>query len=683
MRKLLPLIFAFLFTPALLTADPHQDDNIPDQDHIFSEQVLIPAFHERKIHPEMKTDLVVNIPAGDYVFTKKVEFTDEYSGTPQSRTIFRGEGEVRFLGAKPVTGWTKVTDPAILKVLPEPVRGKIWQADLKALGITDFGSPKGGGAELFFDDQPMRLARYPNEGFVKIAELTESESKNVRGTKGSIYGKFFYSDDRISAWTGEKDPWVSGYWFWDWAEGKQQITKIDPETRYMELAEPYHSYGYRKGQWFYGFNLLCELDEPGEFYIDRAAGILYFFPPIRSDEELTQKEALLTVSETILDLKNLRNVTFENITFEGTRGVVISVSGCENVELKNLTLKNSGAAGVRISGSKNVRVVNCELYGLGGMGVFIGCGNRQTLEPGACAVENCFLHHNARIYRICHPAISLNGVGNVARNNLITDQPHMAIYFSGNDHLMEYNEIGNVCWESNDAGAVYAGRDWTMRGNVFRFNYLHDISGFENRGCVGVYLDDMFASCAIESNIFQRVTRAAMIGGGRDNSIVNNIFIDCKPAIHLDARALGWAHYHADGWLEEIETKGTVCGMKFTEPPYSTRYPELPAMLQGEPKAPEGNVIARNICVRGIFDEPTAEGKPSIEAKARPYLKRLEQNTVWTLSADPEKKGQMEGEDPLFVNPDAPEKTGFQLRPESPALKKGFQPIPFEKIGRK
>ncbi len=43
----------------------------------------------------------------------------------------------------------------------------------------------------------------------------------------------------------------------------------------------------------------------------------------------------------------------------------------------------------------------------------------------------------------------------------------------------------------------------------------------------------------------------------------------------------------------------------------------------------------------------------------------------------------MEGEDPLFVDPDAPEKAGFQLRPESPALTKGFQPIPFEKIGRK
>jgi hypothetical protein len=34
--------------------------------------------------------------------------------------------------------------------------------------------------------------------------------------------------------------------------------------------------------------------------------------------------------------------------------------------------------------------------------------------------------------------------------------------------------------------------------------------------------------------------------------------------------------------------------------------------------------------------------------------------------------------DPLFV---APEKGDYRLQPDSPALKLGFQPIPFEQIG--
>ena len=113
------------------------------------------------------------------------------------------------------------------------------------------------------------------------------------------------------------------------------------------------------------------------------------------------------------------------------------------------------------------------------------------------------------------------------RHNLIDNAPHQAIGFAGNDHLIELNEIHTVCYESNDAGAIYAGRDWTMRGTAIRHNYFHDISGFEGRGCVGVYLDDQFSGTEVFGNLFYKVTRAAMIGGGRDCTIANNIFVDC------------------------------------------------------------------------------------------------------------------------------------------------------------
>jgi hypothetical protein len=55
-----------------------------------------------------------------------------------------------------------------------------------------------------------------------------------------------------------------------------------------------------------------------------------------------------------------------------------------------------------------------------------------------------------------------------------------------------------------------------------------------------------------------RVTRAAFIGGGRDCTIANNVFVDCQPALHIDARAMGWAKYHADEWVKEGHEKGTL-----------------------------------------------------------------------------------------------------------------------------
>src|SRR5690606_1001685 len=231
----------------------------------------------------------------------------------------------------------------------------------------------------------------------------------------------------------------------------------------------------------------------------------------------------------------------------------------------------------------------------GAGGIKINAGNRSTLTPAECFADNNDIHHIARIKRVYFPGISLNGVGNRAAHNLIKHLPHMARYFNGNDHIMEYNEIYDVCYESNDAGAIYAGRNWTMRGNIIRYNYLHDISGFEGKGCVGVYLDDAFSGVDIIGNVFNNVTRAMMIGGGRDNNVLNNIFIDCVPSLHVDARGLGWMHDHPEEWIKEEKEKGTILGTVYNKPPYSTRYPKLVNIINDEPKAPKGNVISHNI----------------------------------------------------------------------------------------
>ena len=49
----------------------------------------------------------------------------------------------------------------------------------------------------------------------------------------------------------------------------------------------------------------------------------------------------------------------------------------------------------------------------------------------------------------------------------------------------------------------------------------------------------MFSSADVIGNVFNRVTRAIQIGGGRDNNVLNNIFIDCVPSLHIDARGIG------------------------------------------------------------------------------------------------------------------------------------------------
>jgi hypothetical protein len=118
---------------------------------------------------------------------------------------------------------------------------------------------------------------------------------------------------------------------------------------------------------------------------------------------------------------------------------------------------------------------------------------------------------------------------------------------------------------------------------------------------------------------------------------------------------MGWAKYHADDWVKEGKEKGALSGTDYQKPPYSERYPGLVNILEDDPWAPKGNVIARNICSGGRWDE--------IESKARPLI---------TF------KNNLLDEDPRFT--DAP-RQNFQLRPDSPAFKLGFERIPIEKIG--
>ena len=160
----------------------------------------------------------------------------------------------------------------------------------------------------------------------------------------------------------------------------------------------------------------------------------------------------------------------------------------------------------------------------------------------------------------------------------------------------------------------------------------------------------MFCGTTIYGNLFYKVTRAAFIGGGRDCIVENNIFVDCNPALHIDARAMGWASYHVDTTMTE-----RLKAMPYKSELWRNRYPKLVDILDEEPAAPKGNIVVRNISQGGKWD--------GIYDQARPYV-TVEDNLI--------------EEDVHFVK-EPPE--SFQLRDDSPAFKIGFKPIPVEKIG--
>ncbi len=592
--------------------------------------------------------VTVELAAGVYEQAQPFELTAEDSGTVAAPIVYRAAAgaEVRVVGGKELTNFQPVTDPAVLARLDESVRGQVLVADLKALGITDFGevATNGKRLELFFADRPMTVSRWPNEGFVRIVDVVGGAPHKIHGIPGDKIGRFTYDGDRPQRWVGEPDAWVHGYWFWDWSDERQRIESIDTERKVIAVRPPYHGYGYRKNQWYYAFNVLSELDAPGEYYVDRQAGRLYFLPPA----PLAKGKALVSVSPNLLKATNTEHITFRNLILEASRADAVVVSGGANNRVVGCTIRNCGTWAVSMSGLSS-GVVGCDISETAAGGIVLSGGDRRSLTPAGLYAENNHIHHYARVNRVYQPGISLNGVGNRATHNLIDNAPHMGMGFSGNDHLIEYNELHSVTYESNDAGAIYTGRNWSMCGTIIRYNYFHHINGWEGRGCVGVYLDDQFGGTTIYGNLFYNVTRAAMIGGGRNCSIENNTFVDCTPATHVDARGLGWA-------------KGGEAGMRksLTDLPYQSevwakRYPWLLTLLDDEPMAPKYNTIARNICVGGRWGD--------FEGRAKPLVK-FEDNLL--------------DQDPKFVDPAA---LNFRLRDDSPAVKLGIKPLPIDQMG--
>ncbi len=622
-----------------------------------------------------KGGLTVWLHGGDYIRTKTLELTADDSGTPGAPLVWSacGNERARILGGRVITGFQPVTDESVRARLDDMARDKVLVADLRAQGIQDYGTLKSRGfarpaapaqGELFFGGLPMTLARWPNTGnWEHIAGFPEESGTNDgHGTTiGSLPAGFFYESDRPSRWKDTNNVWVHGYWAYDWANSYERITELDTTRRFIRTAEPYGNYGFNKKQRFYYLNILEELDEPGEWYVDSQSGRLYFWPPAPIDSG----EVLFSLLEQpLVQLTGACHITLRGIVFEAMRGNAIEITNGEGIRVAGCLLRNIGNGAITIHGGNNHGVQSCDVLDTGDGGVTLSGGDRQTLAPGNHFVENCHFQRQGRWSKCYVPAISMNGVGLRASHNLIHDHPHAAILFGGNDHLIEYNEIHHIALETGDVGAIYAGRDYTMRGNRIRHNYIHETGGV-GMGSMGVYMDDCVSGTEVFGNVFYKVHWAMFIGGGRDHHVENNFFVDCDPAVRADGRGLDttpvWRNMVNQYMRERLQSVPLDL--------YRARYPELKALdaYYGPPGGnpitgdaftgipPEGNVIVRNICLGDWIE---------ITWHAEENFFDIRDNFV---TNDRQQVGGPE--------------TGFRLPENSPAWETGFKPIPVDQIG--
>jgi len=622
---------------------------------------------QRRQAGRLEAGATVFVRGGTYARERCFELGARDSGTAGAPVVYRAYGKEtpRLQGGRRLESFTPVEDPVVLERLPAEARPHVRQCDLKALGITDFGrfTSRGFGRptspahpELIFQGRRMEVARWPNQDFVRIKApaALQPEGDGHGGELGCLEAGFLFDGDRPARWQTLEDVWLHGYWAWDWANSYEQLASFAPDTGLVKTRPPHGQYGFRSGQRFYFLNVLEELDQPGEYYLDRNAGVLYFWPPAPLD---TGEAVISLLAEPLVRVQDADHVHLVALTLECTRGLGVQIAGAAGVTLAGCTLRNIGNHAVVVEEGTDHRVVSCDICRTGDSGICLSGGDRKTLTPGAHRAVNNHISRIGEWSRCYQPGIRVQGVGHRLAHNLIHDGPHSAVQLSGNEHLIEFNHIHHVCQESGDVGALYLGRDWTERGNVIRHNFFHHTRGY-GMGSMAVYLDDCASGTTVFGNVFYQCTRAAFIGGGRNNRIENNVFVDCEPAVLIDGRGLEprpvWRNMVDRTMKERLEA------VDHHRPPYSVRYPDLaeldPYYQAGEGIPPEGNLILRNICQGGEWLQ--------IHWHADPKIVAVQHNLT--------------EEEPGFVDAEAMD---FRLRDDSPAFELGFKPIPLDQIG--
>lgn len=531
-------------------------------------------------------------------------------------------------------------------------------------------------SELFVNDIRQTLARYPDEGFLYTEEvLMTGIDSNVRDENGDpATDKYRISEDlaeRISGWDDRENVWMYGYFRYDWADSSSPIGSFNKDER--TLSPKYRSaYGTKEEAPYYFYNCLEELTSEGEWYLDRERGLLFVYAPENSEDATYSLSLSLSPVITI----NANHITLDGLTIKGSRNNGIVINGNSNT-VKNCRIINISDNAVIANGKNNTFTRN-EIAYIGAGGISVTGGDRQTLTSANNLVSNNLIHDWGEIYKTYRYAVDFGGVGNICSNNEMYNAPHGAVTYDGNNHIFEYNLIYNVCRLSDDAGAIYAGRNWISYGNIIRYNCIHSL-GSDGHTPDGIYLDDALSGQSVYGNVLIGIPKYAIhAGGGRDNVIENNLIVNAgDQAIKYDDRARDGALN--GGWFNEHVNENTGdlwIGLKNS--PYKTdiwqnAFPQYKSFSDdfsdgdnpGFVPNPAGSVIKNNL----IVDRSGALG----DINENVYrFSEVTENDCYTLFMM----------NKLFNDA----KNGdYTLKDGSPVYKNlpDFKEIPFDSIGRK
>ncbi len=579
-------------------------------------------------------------------------------------------------GARQIRNWKTVS-----------LDGKtVWAADLP-----EVREGKWFFHQLWINGERRPRARYPKKGHLQLEAVPGASQDQYEG--GNCL-RFRKGDLGVWAVGGDTEVVVMN----KWVESRLPIERIDESQRVVYFSKR-SVFRLDPGDIYHVEHARKLLELPGEWYLDRKAGVLYVVPISGTRPE--QLEFLAPALEAVLRIDGdpargrwVEQVNFRGLTFShcewyfppgsnmaGLRPDVppdtpyvradvggcpqaaarvpaaVAVSGARGLVFEECDFTSVGGYGIELGrGCQQNRIARCRMSDLGGGGVKIG----ETLQREAVAeqtfgneVTDCHIQNGGRVF---HSAVGI-WVGQSYTNRLAHNLIH-DLYYSGisvgwtwlygktlaRGNVIEQNHVHHLGKLSNgdgpilsDIGAIYT--VGVQPGTVIRQNYCHDVEALRYGGW-GIYLDEGSSYMLVENNVVNRTTHGGFHQHyGRENIVRNNIF--------------------ALGRTQQIYRLPTEGHLSFTFERNIIYWSE--GKLMGLPWGSPRVVFDRNLYWQTAGGEVRfGDGISLDEWRAKGHDRRSRVA------------------DPMFV---APEKGDFRLRPGSPALELGFKPISLEGVG--
>ena len=601
----------------------------------------------RKLKEEGKLikPVTVYIRGGVYNLPEPLVFIPEDSGTeefPVTYTAYPRETVV-ISGGRPITNWSE-GEGGVWTVKVPGVQGGTWYF-----------------RQLFVNGERRTRARIPNDGFLTVdGEITMDER-----------AKFKYAGNDIRAEWAERRT-VEIVALQKWAEFRMLIRNVDTATKTVTLSRKCRPSNREKNARYYVENVREGLDSPGEWYLDRASGVLSYMP--LKGETMFETEAVAPhLTELVRfegapgDGRFVSRITLRGLCFrytdlslpdDGYADVqaaydipgVIYADGAKSIAIEDCIIEHHGNYGVEFArGCSDISIVGNEIADMGAGGVKIGEPRDRENEAektfGAVVAHN-HIHHIGEVYpAACGVIIFRSGKNRIAHNHIHDT------YYTGisngwswgyaetdtKENIIEFNHVHHIGRGMlSDMGGNY--NLGVQPGTVIRNNLFHDIES-HGYGGWGIYTDEGSSYILIENNVVYDTKSGGFHQHyGRENIVRNNIFVRARLGQIIRTRM----EEHLSFTFEKnivYWTEGPLLGSNWKDDKYKLDY-NLYYNASGTP------VTFKD----WSFDEWKARGQDTHSKIA----------------------------DPMFADPDTGD---FTLKQGSPAFDLGFVPIDLTGVG--